>query len=446
MEAKVFKCSSSRETRALKESGDSMHQNDESQALESEDTPFSGILSAKEILDAIRSGEIRIAYYAIKNKNGAIQKPPPYCWLDLDEPTPLRESNAAVLEFLKTHLKPDSLSFTLGPLVQLETLRVLNRKHMSKRGDKCILNVEEAGCLSLGAREFVLVGTNEYIELSESIGASLYTPIRNTDIGLSHISTIIDPGWKGILQIGLTNTSKKAKDLSFLAPICTLRFHRLRESKSSRAANCRERICVVERSRKTWPHYQNNWWSILENPGKAVFPARLAHEHPKPLWLAWLIEKGKYLFGIAGCVAVLPILIWLLNTASDVQQARKNMHRLDVLEGRVAGIENMQSRGMILCAHTQKVRFTNEAPVQTVNVVFPAPTKVEPFVVAFLDDLTDSEFADRISTTSEVNSDGGLYTGAVITLRYQGELSNRQPAECSVKWIVISFEKKEGAS
>lgn len=65
---------------------------------------------------------------------------------------------------------------------------------------------------TLSAHDTALILTNEYFKLSDNVAGNFYSRVRRVSEGLGHISTTLDPNWKGMFLISLTNsTNKKIK-------------------------------------------------------------------------------------------------------------------------------------------------------------------------------------------------------------------------------------------
>jgi deoxycytidine triphosphate deaminase len=86
-------------------------------------------------------------------------------------------------------------------------------------------------------RDIVLITTLEYIGMPNSrlISAFITSKVSNVSKGLSHISTNIDPDWKGPLLIAIHNPSQKTISLKYGARLCTINFI---ENKSPSTKEC----------------------------------------------------------------------------------------------------------------------------------------------------------------------------------------------------------------
>jgi dCTP deaminase len=75
---------------------------------------------------------------------------------------------------------------------------------------------------------FALVTTHEKVRLSDTIAGHIGVKSYYTRKGLVMLTGLqIDPGFEGVLVIGLYNASPRSLTLEYLAPFCTVEFHQL---------------------------------------------------------------------------------------------------------------------------------------------------------------------------------------------------------------------------
>jgi dCTP deaminase len=76
--------------------------------------------------------------------------------------------------------------------------------------------------------EFALVTTFENIRLAHDIAGHIGVKSYYTRKGIVVLSGLqIDPGFEGVLVIGMYNASPRSLTLEYLAPFCTVEFHQL---------------------------------------------------------------------------------------------------------------------------------------------------------------------------------------------------------------------------
>lgn len=90
------------------------------------------------------------------------------------------------------------------------------------------VDIEEEGTLRIPGGSFALVSTLERIKLGNKyvghIGMSTYY-VRK---GLSLLSGLqIDPGWDGVLILGLANLAPRSINIDYQDSICSIEFHQL---------------------------------------------------------------------------------------------------------------------------------------------------------------------------------------------------------------------------
>lgn len=81
---------------------------------------------------------------------------------------------------------------------------------LTKRKLLNIQDNEEGKFFKLAPHDTVLILTNEYFFVEENVSGNFYSRVRLVSEGLGHISTTLDPNWRGMFLISLSNTSKKS--------------------------------------------------------------------------------------------------------------------------------------------------------------------------------------------------------------------------------------------
>lgn len=232
-------------------------------------------LSAIEIIESIQTGDIKIAYYAIKNADGEIVRLPEKRFLKPVEDENDDEYDRLARDFFIKSLQPDSLTIHIGPYVKVPKSDFSERsKYTFERKSSNILKVYDLGRLVFRPNEFLIIGTNEYIEVNNNIGASLYANVRNTDIGLSHVSTMIDPSWMGVMQIGVTNLTPYHKQLNLDDAISILRFHKISKNTANNEINALKSQDIIDKFHRERPHFGLDWWMLERDEGRSFFPVR----------------------------------------------------------------------------------------------------------------------------------------------------------------------------
>lgn len=281
------------------------------------------ILAAHGIVEAIKSGDLKIAYYSIKDKNNEIIHMKRWRFVNLYPEKDIDAIDADIREYFYSNLEPDSFRCTLGPYCLIEE-RIGNKgkEFVFKQSGELAINIKKANHLLLYSKQFVLIGSNEYIEVSAKLGGTVFPNVRNTDVGLSPVTGCLDPAWKGVLQLGIVNLTDYTKQLHYLDAICLIRFHL-----HSTATN----TDLIERFRKKRPHYGNNWWDIEDEKGRTLFPRRKEYsvdgEFKKYLdkerntkEVANFLKKLGASIGLIGGIGLITYIVKLsyqMNTAID---------------------------------------------------------------------------------------------------------------------------------
>lgn len=416
-------------------------------------------MSYEEILEAIRKKEIRIAYFALPDEQGKGRKIPrkePFehnkddYFVNLDPPSN-DEYAIACGEYLKRSLKADSLYLHIGPYARVEfnSRGSEQREYLIKQeinnNYTFNFNIQKSSRFIVFPKESILVGTNEYIKLEGNIGASIYATVSKTDIGFSHISTIIDPWWEGVLQIGISNLSKSPQCLNYLERFCTVRFHRL-------ATQPDEGL----KHRENWPHLKNNYWFIEEDERRDLFPVR--NSDPIPLHLRgkilglWrsasiyrddlvsirnLILSSIQVIGIVGLVTLIFFIAKQANKLEDLNDISKNLQaNKDSIVELKKDLDHLNRQEMQM--GTAELSFS---PIRS--------SKPEKIVIPFNEDLSEPPMVfvlfEGLPTSQVVynifypNSSTPLkYREAILSIDYIGNFTSASSVKGKVKWLIVS--------
>jgi len=129
-------------------------------------------------------------------------------------------------EELKIHnfdskcLQPASYDMRLGE-------EAITSSHREK------LNPAQKGLLIIPAGDFALVTTHERVELSAKVAGHIGLRSHYSKRGLIVLSgPQIDPGFKGVLVLGLSNLSPRDVTIPYKERFCTVEFHALSEAAS----------------------------------------------------------------------------------------------------------------------------------------------------------------------------------------------------------------------
>lgn len=388
-------------------------------------------LSASEIVELVRKEEIRIAFYAIKDGDGNIKQLPGRRYVKVDKVEGEDAMDASIREYFFASLEPDSLIFHIGPYATSDDINHVKAttQHVREIDGQQIYSIKNAGSIKISPQSFALIGTNEYVEIGGQVGASLFSNVRNTDVGLGHISTMIDPTWHGKLQIGISNPTKFSKELKYLDALCALRFHRLKEAPPE---------YISERFKKRRPHFGDDWWDIEQEPGRRYFQLRREYapdgEYAKKIaaelrtqkWFAYLKQFGAAI----GILAAGGLVFSFAKLYSKMEDASNYAERVVKLEGQQKTLDEISKTFHIIQSGTQRVSAENRRDLQFV-IPFKLTLDSQPFVGLTVPQYSSSEYSARIVYQSP-NMDGKKYNAALVTIQVSGEVKNNE-------YILISW-------
>jgi deoxycytidine triphosphate deaminase len=122
--------------------------------------------------------------------------------------------------FSDSYLQPASYDARLGEEAITSSLR-----------EK--INPSHKGLLTIPAGDFALVTTHERFEMPTEIAAHIGLRSHYSKKGLALLSgPQIDPGFKGVLVVGLSNLSPRDITIPYKERFCTIEFYKLAEAAS----------------------------------------------------------------------------------------------------------------------------------------------------------------------------------------------------------------------
>jgi deoxycytidine triphosphate deaminase len=368
-------------------------------------------MSYEEILDAIKNGEIRIAYYAIKDSLDQTMKFDKEEFVDLAVSPTGNKKAIEIAEYFKRSCKDDSVYFHVGPNAKIEiTSWIDNRKFLTfETNSNPIHSIEKSNEFKVYPQQSIVVETSEYIELSDKIGASIYATVSKTNLGFSHISTIIDPRWKGVLQIGIANLSRYPQHLDYLDEFCTVRFHRL-DDISKKPPRPENRA-----------YFERNWWKT----GQVSLPLGKRNLGNTTLWEKIINEKTieyikkffQYLVIGGGAIVFLFFLTKLINGLQDLEYIKTksddNSNKVVELNKDVENLDNQ-----ILISGSREINFpsTNTG----ISIELNEPLNTPPMVFLEFDNLPREQIKYTISYPQIGSIKAPQYSNVVIDYSYSG--------------------------
>jgi deoxycytidine triphosphate deaminase len=108
-----------------------------------------------------------------------------------------------------------------------------------------LLQIED-GCYIVEPNDTALILTNESIWVSKKIAGTFHSKVGVVSTGFGHISTTLDPNWKGPLLISINNPTNKKLKLNIEDSFITLIFYRLESPATKDHDNDPSRILILK--------------------------------------------------------------------------------------------------------------------------------------------------------------------------------------------------------
>lgn len=137
---------------------------------------------------------------------------------DFDIKKSITEGNLSIENFSKDQLQGASYDIRVGKEVMISN-------------KETVINMKEQRTAKIEPGEFALIGTYEYFKIPKDIVGNIGGKTYFTRKGLIPLAGLqIDPGFEGILAVGVFNSSPKNIVIEYLDSFCTIQFFKLSTS------------------------------------------------------------------------------------------------------------------------------------------------------------------------------------------------------------------------
>lgn len=394
------------------------------------------ILSKDEIIARVKTGDIRISYYCLSSGNPIEGNYQVTCNPNLADND---DGQSDAWKLFLDNLEEDSLRLCVGPYALIEhrtyfrrflidklPFTSIQRKSFTRCNQDIFRLKDNSSTLHFYHNENVVIGTNENIKLGDKIGGALFATVRNTDVGLPHISTTIDPGWSGRLQIGLVNPTRTRKKLDFMESICKVRFHEHEDP-----------CCPQTVTQK--PHGLG-WEEIERDISKQFFPRRKETATKVEIRNFEIIQFFTYASKIIALLATVGSFLYYgysrLQSLDD--HIKENDHKIELtregigfkavdsdvklvkekitsLEKQLASIPPALNEKESAFEH-RIINATIGQDKQTISISFKREYHDEPHVFVAFDDADNNKIKYKVQLPPQVKNNNTYYNSASITI------------------------------
>lgn len=337
----------------------------------------------------------------MKTPEGALVHLPSKRFVRLEVSETDDELDRNIRAYFYQSLEPDSLILHVGPYATVEVVRRGDqRQYVRRDGGQNVFDIKASGRLKLFRNEFALVGSNEYIELADNVGASLFSNVRNTDIGLSHISTLIDPSWHGKLQIGISNPTRFSKELAYLDALTVVRFHQLTDTAPHD---------ILERFRSRRPHFGDDWWTIESEPGRRFFQLRKQYSPDGEFARNISSEnRSQKIKGLAQWISIVTLAVggvfFVAKLYNRIEDAADYRERIVRVEQKQSMLDEIAKTFHVIQSGTHYVDFSDATSLQFV-IPFTSDLEAPPFVLVTVPGIPSNEFATTVHLQAVASPD-----------------------------------------
>lgn len=176
----------------------------------------------------------------------------------------MQQGNILICPFEKSQLTPLGYNLTASDFV-FSTRRNILLDVKSNNSERYV---------EIPAGDTALVLSREYISVSSSIAGTFHSRVRTVSSGFGHISTTLDPEWRGPLLIALNNPSNQKRRFVLRSQtgkgvkyneFCTMVLQYIPPNNSIKHDNLPFRFDILEQ------YYLSNPWSKKANNPKTIF-------------------------------------------------------------------------------------------------------------------------------------------------------------------------------
>lgn len=148
---------------------------------------------------------------------------------DVEIKEAMKKGEVSIEPFDEKCLQPASYDVRLGKRgIITKTMSLEELKGKIQKEEVKEINIEKEESITIPGGAFALVTSLESIKLATNLAAHIGMRSYYTRKGLVILSGLqIDPGWAGILVLGLGNLSPRSLTLDYQDEICTIEIHRL---------------------------------------------------------------------------------------------------------------------------------------------------------------------------------------------------------------------------
>lgn len=173
-----------------------------------------------------------------------------------------------------------------------------------KKGD--YVPVEEEQQITIDPGDTVLLSVRERIQISKNIAGTIHSKVSLVSRGFSHVSTTVDPGWKGELTVLISNVRNIPLTLKFEQPFCTLVFHKTespatKEAPESRALKTFYQYLRKQEEKLSWQRRIRN--ALRRKPIILIGSLLLGYSIVIiPFYIIWSLSKFEVGDAVLGAI------------------------------------------------------------------------------------------------------------------------------------------------
>lgn len=366
------------------------------------------MLSDVALRSALDAGELTITYAFLPDASGEFHQ----------RPAPAKVGSIqAASEFFEQNLVRSRIALTLGPLVRLlpKAQRLPRASRYAGHPEIVDLRtVDDAWQLQPG--HSVVVFTNEHVTLSKDLVGIIIGRVSNYHTGLVTTTCYVDSTWEGLIELHLTNTSRRPVALRIGMEIGRIF---LFETDDGSVAGSNVSTQGL--------HYGFTWPRIL-NDRVDPFPRQWALKRKRSIGLA-IDTTNEFLKKYAGYGIVTLTATVAVASGSLYSDARELFDISSDVQGHGEAISSLTARMPVL--GVEELELPSGQLIGSTTVALP-PDAPLPSGTSFVDVIVRSDVAS--TATAAVRSSGGR---VVLDISVRVERPRDVPVSVEVSWMYV---------
>lgn len=238
---------------------------------------------------------------------------------------------------LQENLNDNRLVLTVGKLGKVVTRKSAPRRMKYGSFDKIFDLDSDKKIYFLKPNESITILTNEWVHLDNETGILIFSKVSKYVDGLIVTASFVDPQWKGMIQLAVTNHSSEYRSIQIGDPIASAFFFKLTGAPTN----------LGEGSAENAKHYKTFWKKLIDKK-EDPFETTKTEDNPPPLNLLgkyFTLENiKKYTLRLLSASAFLWIVNFFYDMHSELTAYKKDKSKIEVIDSLKTNVDLLFSK------------------------------------------------------------------------------------------------------